>query len=80
MTVEQVAIAQVSPESGDALDLVEALDGELRRRYPEAAVIEGLLPDDVNDRLVFLVARIGNRAVACGAVREIGPAVGEIKR
>jgi GNAT superfamily N-acetyltransferase len=79
VTVHEVVIAQVSPDSRDALDLIEALDDELLRRYP-GAVIEGLLPEDAMDRLAFLVARIGNRPVACGAVRAIDPAVGEIKR
>ena len=79
MTVNDVVIAQVSPDSSDALDLIDALDEELLRRYP-GAVIEGLLPEDATDRLAFVVARIGNQPVACGAVREIDPAVGEIKR
>jgi len=77
--VDDLLVAQVSPVARDALDLIDALDEELRRRYP-GAVIEGLLPEDATDRLIFLVARIGNRPVACGAVREIDPAVGEIKR
>jgi putative acetyltransferase len=74
-----IAIAQVDSGSSDALDLMNALDEELRARYP-GAVIEGLLPTDVNGRLAFLVATAGNRPVACGAVREAGPAIGEIKR
>ncbi len=77
--VGEVVIAQVRPDSTDALDLIDALDEELLRRYPGAS-IEGLLPEDVTDRLVFLVARIGSRPVACGAVRELDPATGEIKR
>jgi GNAT superfamily N-acetyltransferase len=77
--VEGIAIAQASLDSRDALDLIEALDDELLRRYPGAR-IEGLLPEDASDRLVFLIARVGNRPVACGAVREIDPAIGEIKR
>jgi putative acetyltransferase len=79
MAIDEIKIAQVDPVSAEAGDLIQALDDELSRRYPGAA-IEGLLPEDVNDRLVFLVARIGQRAVACGAVREIEPAAGEIKR
>jgi GNAT superfamily N-acetyltransferase len=79
MPVGEVVIAQVSPGSTDALDLIAALDDELLGRYP-GAVIEGLLLEDVTDRLVFLVARIGNRPVACGAVRELDAATGEIKR
>ncbi|HEY3043088.1 MAG TPA: GNAT family N-acetyltransferase [Vicinamibacterales bacterium] len=77
--VEGIAIAQASLDSRDALDLIEALDDELLRRYPGAR-IEGLLPEDASDRLVFLIARVGNQPVACGAVREIDPAIGEIKR
>jgi putative acetyltransferase len=77
--VDEVVIAHVRPGSSDALELIEALDEELLRRYPGAS-IEGLVPQDVTDRLVFLVARIGNRPVACGAVRELDPATGEIKR
>ena len=79
MPVGEVVIAQVSPGSTNALDLIAALDDELLGRYP-GAVIEGLLLEDVTDRLVFLVARIGNRPVACGAVRELDAATGEIKR
>jgi putative acetyltransferase len=79
MPIEEVVIAQADPGSTDALELIEALDDELRRRYP-GAVIEGLLPEDATDRLIFLVARIGNRPVACGAVREIDLVIGEIKR
>ena len=79
MPVGDVVIAQAVPGSRDALDLIEALDEELLRRYPGAS-IEGLLPEDVTDRLVFLVARIGNRPVACGAVRELDAVTGEIKR
>ena len=78
-SIDGVVIAQVSPDSSAAVELIDALDDELRRRYP-GAVIEGLLPEDATDRLVFVVARIGNHPGACGAVREIGPAVGEIKR
>ena len=79
MSVNEVVIERVSPDSSGARELIEALDEELLRRYP-GAVIEGLLPEDATDRLAFVVARIGNRPVACGAVREIDPGVGEIKR
>jgi GNAT superfamily N-acetyltransferase len=77
--VRDFVIADVRPDSTGAVDLVAELDDELRERYP-GAIIPGLLPEDATDRLVFLVARIGNRAVACGAVREVEPAIGEIKR
>jgi GNAT superfamily N-acetyltransferase len=79
VSAERPVVASVGAASTDALELMAALDDELQRRYP-GAVIEGLLPADMTDRLIFLVARIGDWPVACGAVREISPTVGEIKR
>jgi putative acetyltransferase len=79
MTSGEIVVVQVDAGSAEAAALMRALDDELGRRYP-GAVIEGLLPEDINDRLVFVVARAGTYAVACGAVRELEPAIGEIKR
>jgi putative acetyltransferase len=75
-----VSIVEVPSGSAEAVALMQALDDDLRRRYP-GIEIHGLRAGDVSDRrLVFLVARAGGQAVACGAVRELAPGVGEVKR
>ena len=80
MSADRLAVAQVDAASPDALDLMQALDDDLRARYP-GIVVNGLRPGDAGRaRFVFVVARIDGRAVGCGAVRELDPLVGEIKR
>jgi len=59
---------------------MRALDDDLRARYP-GIELHGLRPDDLSDRrLVFLVAHASGEAIGCGAVRELEPGVGEVKR
>ena len=59
---------------------MDALDGELQRRYP-GAVIAGLGPADAHHpRVTLFVARAGDRSVGCAALRELNPATGEVKR
>src|SRR5580700_9621998 len=75
-----VHIIVTSSDSGDAVRLMRALDDDLRVRYPGIA-LHGLRPDDIRDhRLVFLVAHSDGEAIGCGAVRELEPGVGEVKR
>jgi putative acetyltransferase len=73
----------ITPElvnSANAIALIEALDAELLARYGPHEV-HGLCPSDADDpTLLFLVASIGDLAVACGALRQLEPEVGEIKR
>ena len=80
MAAETIVIAQVDPASAEALALMNALDGELQRRYP-GAVIAGLGPADARDpRVTLFVARAGDRPVGCAALRELDPETGEVKR
>jgi putative acetyltransferase len=75
-----LAIVAVPPDSERAIGLMKALDDELRSRYP-GVEIHGLRAEDVRDRrLVFLVVLADDHPVACGAVRELQPGVGEVKR
>ena len=75
-----VEITTARPDSGDAVRLIRALDDDLRARYPGIA-LHGLRPEDVgDDRLVFLVAHADGEAIGSGAVRELEPGIGEIKR
>ena len=80
MSSSPLVIAHGRPDSEEAMSLIRALDDELRVRYLINET-HGLHPEDVRDpRLIFLIARIDGRCVACGAVRELESGVGEIKR
>ena len=70
---------------------IAALNAELSARYPEAGATHFRLDasEVAPGRGIFLVARWAGRPVGCGAlrciredalVREVGPAVGELKR
>lgn len=75
-----IEILAAPPDSEDATILIRALDADLRRRYPGVAP-HGLHPEDVPDRrLAFLIAHADGLAIGCGAVRELEPGVGEVKR
>ena len=76
-----LVISRMRPDSPEARILIEARDADLRERYPETAVVHGLRVHDTDDpRLIFLVARLRDRSVGCGAVREREPGIGEVKR
>jgi putative acetyltransferase len=77
---DAISVAVASPQAEDAVRLLQALDADLRQRYP------GWIPPrsrdaEMNDPgVVFLVARAGGRAIACGALRGLDARVGEVKR
>jgi putative acetyltransferase len=80
MSAEAVVITQVPVDSLEAVNVIAALDEDLRGRYPVAA-IHGLHPGDgAGTRFAFFVARLEGRVVGCGAVREIDRDMGEVKR
>lgn len=76
----RIRLRAENPGSEDARRLIAALDAELALSYPPDAIF-GLHDDDHDDaRMVFLVARSGDDAVGCGALRSLDVAMGEVKR
>jgi len=78
----RLSIAAEPFDSDDARRLIEALDAGLAELYPpeqrfgpnlKAHHLEGV-------RGTFLVARDGERAVGCGAIRLLDPTTAEAKR
>lgn len=75
-----VVVKQESPRQPDVVQLVAALDDYVRSLYPAESnhllSIEALASPDVR----FFVARLGGRAVGCGALRVDPTGYGEVKR
>lgn len=78
MTSEpDLTVRLVGCDSPDFTALTAALDAELELRYP------GLGDDELSaadDLLVAVVAYVDDVPFACGALRELEPDIGEIKR
>jgi len=64
-------------DSPDFAVLVSTLDAELEDRYPG---LSDDAPPPAQDLLVVVVTYSGDAPVGCGALRELEPGVGEIKR
>ena len=74
------SVSVESPTSGEAADLLKALDDELLARYPRHAIHGVNLAELEGGQGFFVVARLDGQAVGCGAVRNLEPGVGEVKR
>jgi putative acetyltransferase len=75
----------IAPEpfnSQDARRLIAELDAGLAELYPpEQRFGPNLKPEQLEDgRGIFLVARLRDRAVGCGAIRVLDPTTAEAKR
>ena len=75
-------IAQEPFGSGDAQRLIAALDAGLAELYaPEQRFGPNLKPAHLEEgRGTFLVARDGERAIGCGAIRLLDAQTAEVKR
>ena len=75
-----VTVAAEPAGSPDALAICAELDADLRQRYPGSPT-NGLTTRDLDDpATVFLVARLQDAVVGCGALRRLEPWLGEVKR
>jgi putative acetyltransferase len=75
-----VTIASAAPTSEAAVALIHELDADLQRRYPGSR-LSVMSPTDLSaPHITFLVASVETAVAGCGAVRLIGPRMGEIKR
>ena len=63
-------------------ELINALNAELKRQYPEEGATHFRLdPDEVaKGRGAFLVAYAGGKPIGCGAIRKLDSDTAEIKR
>jgi putative acetyltransferase len=79
---ETLEVVAVDPRSAEALQLIRALSEELASRYDCSDDGSGnFKPEDaLSERAAFLIARLGDRAVGCGACRPLTNNVAEIKR
>ena len=77
-----IEIVAVDPRIPEAHELIQELSEELARRYDFVDDGSGdFKPEDaLVPRSVFVIGRVGNRAVACGAFRPLQRDVAEIKR
>ncbi|HEY4025897.1 MAG TPA: GNAT family N-acetyltransferase [Candidatus Dormibacteraeota bacterium] len=78
----RLTLAPVPLSNPEAQALIGLLDAELTERYPNPADNHfELTAEQVSgEHGVFLVARIGDQAVGCGALRSLDDVTGEIKR
>jgi len=75
-------ISLTDPRTPEATTLLQAMTAEIAATYDHTIDGHGhFKPEDVLvDRSGFLVGRVGDRAVACGAFRPLEPRIAEIKR
>jgi len=82
MSQVSIEITAVDPRIPEALGLIRALSEELAQRYDHVDDGSGHFnPEDaLSPRSVFLIGRVGGRAVACGAFRLLEGDIAGIKR
>ena len=77
---EMIVISRADPRGAESLQLNEKSWGELKQLYPEIDRAEFFSLDFTSPGSAFLVARLDEKPVGCGAVLRISPKLGEIKR
>src|SRR5260370_231157 len=75
-----LVFVEMDPAMPEAADLISALDGDLRERYP-GSPIHGTEPIEFRaSGGVFLIGRLDGVGVACGALRPMSDSAAELKR
>jgi GNAT superfamily N-acetyltransferase len=79
---DSLVVKSVDPRSPEAALLIARLSAELARRYDYTEDGSGnFRPEDVLvPRSIFVIGWLAGRPVACGAIRPMEQAVGELKR
>jgi GNAT superfamily N-acetyltransferase len=82
MDGDELEVGPADPRSPEAAGLIAELSHELARRYDFADDGTGhFRPEDaLGPRAAFVLGRLADRAVACGAVRPLEGDVAEVKR
>jgi len=82
MEESQIEIRRADINSSVVGELISALNGELKRQYPEEGATHFRLePDEVAEgHGAFVVAYAGDKPVGCGAIRKLDSETAEIKR
>jgi len=82
MARPEITVSSADPRSEAAAELLRALSRELAERYDFADDgTADFKPDDARvPRSAFVIGSVGGEAVACGALRPMGPEAAEIKR
>jgi DNA-binding MarR family transcriptional regulator len=84
LAISMIAIGPEDPSSADAKWCVNHYFAELRERFEEPFDPGRTLPADAADLVppsgVFLLARVGGLPAGCGALKTLGPGVGELMR
>ena len=74
-------IRQEDPSAPSAVGLIKQLSAELAQQYDHSDDGSGdFRPEEAIPRSVFLVGRLGDEPVACGAIRPLEDDVAEVKR
>jgi GNAT superfamily N-acetyltransferase len=73
-------IEAADPRAPEAAALIERLTEELARRYDDDGVGGFQVEHVLQPRSVFLLGWLGERAVACGALRPLEGDIAEVKR
>jgi putative acetyltransferase len=75
-------VEAADPRGPEAAELIRELSAELARRYDYVEDGSGgFKPEDaLSPRGAFVIGRVGDDPVACGAIRPLGGEVAELKR